>query len=225
MTPDDMTSTRTAPRPISSIEVDARDPNLRSIKVNGRTVARLSASDVQQLRLRAGMDWSASLQAMVAATVQAAKARALALAMLARRALSSAEVVDRLQRKGISSSLAEQIARQLERDRWIDDELLARQVVESAMSRGPVASQALLDRLERRGIASSLAADVVKESLRRADPGADAAAMANRLARSNSKGGPQAVARRVAAALSRRGFDADAIDEALRAAGLMPEGD
>ena len=210
---------------ITAIDVVGSDPNLRSIKVNGRAVARLPVADVDRIGLRPGVRWSPSMRAAVESTVQQSKARAAALAILARRAMSSVEVAERLQRKGIATDIAAKTVRQLARDRWIDDEALARQVVESALRKGPIGSRALVARLERRGIGTAISIRVVKASLATADPRDDAVKLARQQATRNARGGPASVGRRVAAALARRGFDEDVIDEALRMTGFLVDGE
>jgi SOS response regulatory protein OraA/RecX len=227
------------PATISAITPAGDDPNSRRVLVGQRVVATMRVVDIEELGLTVGDAWTDAVAGAVEAVLAVERARRDALAALARRGLSHAELIDRLGRRGHAAPAARAVADELVSHGWLDDEAVARETVSSVLRSGPAAAAHLRRRVEARGIDAAIAARVVEDALGDADPVEAALAIA-RAAHprgtppSTTPGTPpgtspntppntppnQAALRRVAARLARRGFDADTIAVALDRLGL-----
>lgn len=152
------------------------------------------------------------------------EARAAAYDLLARRGWSRKELEDRLRRRGASAAVARAVTERLVELGYLDDAEFARAWVEGRMRRRPAGPRRLEHELRRRGVDPSLAG----ESVSRIDPdvlqkqaNGFAAERLRRLARAGED--LRSAARKVAAAMARRGFDWDVIRAALRNAGQDAE--
>jgi regulatory protein len=199
----------TALRPLGS------DATRVSIRVGRRTVAVLHSQQVQDLNLRVGAAWTAELRGAVEAASAAEAARLDAVKLLRRRALSAAELAERLRRKGHSTPRVEAaVARMIDKG-LIDDERYARSVVEITLSRKPAGRRLLLRKLIARGIPDEVILRVL------AAVPASSAQEAGRLAARKLAGAsmrrldPTRRNRRLYSLLGRRGFDADTIRQTL----------
>ena len=198
------------------------DPSVRSVRVDGRAVARLGETVIETLGLRPGDAWTPERAAAVHRAVATQRAERAALAMLGRRALTAREVVERLRRRDIDAEIAEAVAADLTEQGWLDDEAVARTEVEHARERRPAGRAGLARRLAARGIDPAVAERVLDELLHGMDPWDEALRVAERSLRSVSGTDSGRHARRVAATLSRRGFEADLIPARARASGPHP---
>ncbi len=150
------------------------------------------------------------------------RAYATAVRLLAARALSVAEVRQRLARRGHSGEDIDSAVEALLVRRYLDDRALAYNVATSLTTRRMYARGRVALEIQRRGIDAVAARD----ALDRAFAGIDeedmaigaARAEASR-ARSSSEAGAGAAAR-IARALLRRGFPHGAVVRALRAIGM-----
>jgi hypothetical protein len=90
---------------IEEIRAVASDPNLRHVRVAGRSVAKLLTSDVESLGLRAGQRWTPALARRVERAVCRKRAHHEAMRLLSRRMLSERELSERLDRRGHEASI------------------------------------------------------------------------------------------------------------------------
>ena len=205
---------------IAAIEVPTSDASLRRIRVGRRTVATLPANVIEAMGITVGDAWTEA----VATALQQAEAehtvRRHAQRLLKRRALSRNELIERLQRKEANTQLVGRIADEMTAAGAIDDEAYARLVAVSEADRGPVSVKYLLHKLHQHGIAQPLAHQVAEATLQDTDVAATAAQFAAARLRSMSSQPPEVSARRIGAALARRGFDADFITSVLDEIGL-----
>jgi SOS response regulatory protein OraA/RecX len=197
------------------------DPNYRRISVDGRAVARLRADDVEALGLAIGAPWTARLAMAVRDVVARAAARREAMRLLSRRAYSQREMVDRLARRH-ERPCAEQVAAELASGGWLNDRAYADDLAAATLARKPAATGYLEERLASRGVAPEVARDAAQRATAdRSD--LDAALDWLRARRRGShRRAAASEPRRLAAALSRRGFEDDTIRTALDRLGLLP---
>jgi len=143
------------------------------------------------------------------------KARKRAFTMLGRKGLSRRELIDRLVQKNHDEAIAERVADEFERDGWIDDAALARDIIEFERQRQPAAEPLLREKLHSRCIAADIIDRVLHETGRREDPADAAMQLAEQRYRSMRSLPAPTAARRIAGALHRRGFDDDTIETVL----------
>jgi len=201
---------------ISNIEPVASDPNIRRVKVNGRSVARLKASDVAALDLSVGQPWTEALGRAIQAAIAANRARKAALNLLGRRGYSRAELLDRLTRKGHDQTSARLAVEEMAAEGWIDEEEYARSVGRGVLGRKPAGHRLLVQRMVARRIDRDLARRVAEELLLDTNLVEAAAGLARKRLRAMKGIGPAATRRRLTGLLARRGFDSEIIQEALR---------
>ena len=205
---------------IDAIEVPTSDASLRRIRVGRRTVATLPANVIEAMGITVGDAWTESLAAAVDQAKVEHTVRVHAQRLLKRRALSRDELIERLQRKETDTQLVGRIADEMTAAGAINDDAYARLVAVSEADRGPVSVTYLEHKLQQRGIAQVLAQQVAGAILQDTDDAETAARFAAARLRSMSSQPPEVAARRIGAALARRGFDADMIASVLDGIGL-----
>lgn len=125
------------------------------------------------------------------------------------RALSRAELANRLAAKGHDRDAIESLIAEYERVGAIDDRSLARSIAESELRRRPCSAQLLEHKLARRGIDPDLAHEIARELTAHRDPFEDALALARSALRTMRGKNPDVARRRLLALLARRGYDDD----------------
>ncbi len=205
---------------IAAVVTLPRDPGLCRIELTGGTAPRgavgpIRRDDAERLGLRVGAAWTAALARRVAVLVESTELRRRALLALGRSAVSEAQLEARLRRRGASAAVVRSVLDQLRADGWLDDRRSAADRASSITRRGAFAAtalDALLDaegfrERDRRAAVEATAPDDRRSALAEARRGAERGESAS------------ATARR----LSRRGFDADIIEEVLRRTGRALE--
>ena len=206
---------------ITAIEPLASNPNMRKVFVHGKPVVMLRATDIESLRIRTGMTWTAEASQRAADAVAANEARALAMRLLGRRGFARAELISRLEQRGCDVSIAERVTAELVRDGWLSDRDRAEAIVRQTTRKGPASRPMLMAKLTAHGIQSDLASSIADAARAGRSDLRDAVMLAKHaLSAQRSKLPPAAVARRIASLLARRGFDHDTIASALERAGL-----
>ncbi|MDY7109729.1 MAG: regulatory protein RecX [Planctomycetota bacterium] len=200
---------------ITTIRPLPSDPSMRSVRVGRRVIARLRASDVESIGLRAGEILTDELAGAIEAVLAVNNARKDALRLLGRRGYSSGQLVDRLKRKGHDESASRAVVDELLADNWLDDEEFARAVAREIRARGPASTRLIIQKLRQRRIEGDLARRVAEEALADVDPVEEAIALAETRLRTMGRVPPATAARRLSGALARRGFDMDTIRTAL----------
>ncbi len=146
--------------------------------------------------------------------------REYALGLLGRRAYSCGDLTHRLVSRGHDPNLVDLVIGRLTDCGLLDDEALARAMAEATVRKKPAAAALIEQKLHARRIPPDIAARVVAEILAGVDPVEAAAQLARDMPAARRGDAGRANLQRIGAALSRRGFDADIISEALDRAGL-----
>ncbi len=148
--------------------------------------------------------------------------REYALGLLGRRAYSCGDLTHRLVSRGHDPNLVDLVIRRLVDCGLLDDEALARAMAEATVRTKPASGALIEQKLHAHRIPLEIAARVVAEILDGVDPVVAAAQLARDMVAARRGNAGRADLQRIGAALSRRGFDADIIREALDRAGLKP---
>jgi regulatory protein len=150
-----------------------------------------------------------------AQTVHRAKQQAYRL--LAYRSQTSSELRDRLQRRGYTAPIIDEVLRQLASDGYIDDRKVALDWARYRLQSKPLGRRRLAWELQRRGVSSELLEEVLRDVYREFDE-VILAEQATRK-RLRTKGLPRSVRdrQREARYLLSLGFDADTVEAALAA--------
>ncbi|MHC5023953.1 MAG: regulatory protein RecX [Planctomycetota bacterium] len=210
-----MTPTTTHPSTITDLRPLPTKPSVRSVRVDGRVVARLSEDDVATLRLAVGQPWTAELAETVRIAAATDTARRDALRFLGRRALTRHELTSRLARREHAPGIIARVLDELTDQGWLDDDACATLVVEHIMARRPASRARLLASLRSRGVEPDLASRVVDEALREIDP-VEAALELARDRHPDAHGRDRATrARRIGGFLARQGFEQDVVETVL----------
>jgi regulatory protein len=205
--PDDATITGLAPLP--------SDPNMRSVRVAGRAVARLRAADVEAIGLAVGAPWTDAVAAAVSRARRTQAVRKAALRLLATRGRSARELEQRLVRRGFEADAIDAVLAELRADGWLDDAAHARAVAERLVRDAPAGAALVEERLRAHHIDDDLAGHVAREVLAGSDPVDDAERLGRQRLRAMGRLAPHVAARRIAGALARRGFDEETVLTAL----------
>jgi len=200
------------------------DPNVISVRVGRRAVARLRAAEVEQLAIEVGRPWTEDLAHKAARIKQVEKTRQHAFRLLSKRGYSRNELADRLKRFTDDSDIAGEILDELEENHWVDDEAYARIIAEDTLRSKPLAVGLLIELLIRRQIDEDLARSVAHETLRGVDPVASAERLARDHQKKQSDQPPVVIARRIWGVLHRRGFDEQTIETVLHRLNIPYEG-
>jgi regulatory protein len=137
--------------------------------------------------------------------------------LLAYRSQTSSELRDRLQRRGYTATIIDEVLRQLEADGYIDDRKLAFDWARYRLQSKPLGRRRLAWELQRRGIPSESLEEVLREVYREFDEVTLAEQAARK--RLGSKALPRSPRerQRYARYLLSLGFEADTITAALAA--------
>ncbi|HTY20903.1 MAG TPA: regulatory protein RecX [Geobacteraceae bacterium] len=145
------------------------------------------------------------------------QALAVAMGMLARRDMSSTELLRRLARKGFSDELSEETVSRLRESGYLDDRRFARLWAESAIRNGRGFGPRLRLELARQRVPEEIATEVLDSLSAEYD---EMETLASLLARKFSGFTPSSASdrekRRVLQYLQRRGFSTAAIFQAFR---------
>ncbi|MCB9846557.1 MAG: RecX family transcriptional regulator [Phycisphaeraceae bacterium] len=196
-----------------------------SVFVGRRRVATLDPKAVHDLGLGVGSAWTPELEASIGLASETQRALSLSQRWLATRPRSVAEIQSRLASEGVSPGAADAALDSLVRAGLLDDVRLAGDLAAALATRGH-APEAIVVRLLARGLAAEIARDAA-DGVASPDPLRDARVLAASRLRSGG-GSVESRARRAAAFLARRGFDAETVERAVHAAlgdaGLRLEG-
>lgn len=205
-----MARKRNASPRIDLLRPHAGDPNTVDIRAGGRTLASLPRTRAEELGVREGAAWTPALARRVDRSAAESLAREAALAHLAKRSWSAAGLAARLVRGGHDEDAAAAAVAALVADGWLDDRAYAQERVAHHRRTGSLSAEALAALLARDGIGE-------RDAERAARAGAASAKELRAEVRAAHRAGTSA--RAVAGRLTRRGFDADTIRDALEAAG------
>lgn len=137
-----------------------------------------------------------------------------ALRRLGRRAMSCAKLRDALVKRWSEPDTVNEVVAELERAGLLNDRAFAQEAIRQELRKSPAANRALVRRLKLLGVEESIAREEVELATADRNVRAEAHDFAERRLRAMSpKLTDEAKARRLSAALARRGFDYDMIRE------------
>lgn len=200
---------------ITALKPTKRDPDRVSVHVDGRAAATLHVRSVSELGLTVGQSCDAALLARLQQAAGVDKAVQQSLRRLSSRMLSRGQLDRKLRELGHDEAARAGAIERLERVGLLDDRAYAEALVRQLKRRRPAGPRLLRQKLYEKQIDPKLI-DAVLAAER--DAGGDAAAaleLARTRLRQLGRLDPPARKRRVYALLARRGFEADAIDDAL----------
>lgn len=197
------------------------DPNVISVRVGRRVVARLRAGDIEQLGLEIGSPWTEDLALQVTRIGQIEKTRRHAFRLLSKRGYSRNELADRLKRFIDDSDIALAVLDELEENKWVDDEAYARHIAQDTLRAKPLALELLTELLMKRQIDEDLARRTARETLREVDPADSAESLARSHLKKQSRQPPDVIARRIWGVLARRGFDDQTIETVMQRLNIL----
>ena len=215
------------PAQITALEPAPRQPQRMVVKVGGRTLVTLPRRVVEELKLVVGQELNAEQAARLAQAAACDRAVNAAGAILSRRALSSAELAQRLTRRGIRPDLVAPVIKRLRDLGLIDDQELGRALIRETLAKKPAGPALLRAKLARRSLDSDLIERLLTESAAQpSSPLADAFDLALGLARAQLRktaGLDRATQqRRLYSLLARRGFDEDTAQRVIETVTMAP---
>lgn len=201
---------------ISDLKPLESDPNLRRVKVAGRTVATLRAADTESLGLEIGQRWTKSLADRVAETVQANKARRDAMRLLSGRGFSRQELHERLLKRSYAEAVIRRIVAEAQHDGWLNERAFAEDIVRSVTQKRSAGRRLLEEKLRQHRVDEDVARQVSEDAGREQNDRQAAMALAQR--QLATMGGVElaTAARRIAGLLARRGFEEDVVAAAIQ---------
>lgn len=215
---------------ISEITPLTSYPNMRRVRIGPphsphspsgkKTVATLRAADIDAIGLAIGNPWTPKLAQAVRVELAAGKARKAAMNLLGRRAYSKGELIDRLQRKGHDTLIAQRIADEMAADQWIDDAAYGRAIIHEISRSKPAGHQLLVSKLQARKLDPELAERIAREAVAGGDPLNEALKLARQRFQAMQALPAATARRRLAGLLARRGFDEEVVAAALARLGV-----
>jgi regulatory protein len=215
------------PAQITAIEPAPRQPQRMVIKVGGRTLVTLPRRVVEELHLAVGQELDAEQADRLAQAAACDRAVNAAGAILSRRALSGAELAQRLTKRGVRPDLVAPVIQRLRRLGLLDDEELGRALIRETLAKKPAGPALLRAKLARRSLDSDLIERLLAEpATQSSSPLADAFALALGLARAqmNKMASVDRATqqRRLYGLLARRGFDEDTAQRVIETVTMAP---
>ncbi len=174
-----------------------------SVFLDGQFWFGLSQDTVAALGLREGVEIDQAALDRIARTEQGYQARNYAFLLLSYKARTTAELRQRLTRKGFPPETVQATLERLAELRMVDDEGYARQFVQDRVSVGHKGRWRVRQELIKRGIAREQAEAALAQA---PDELAAARAAAGRYLERNRRLEPAVLRRRLYAFLARRGF-------------------
>ncbi len=200
---------------ITTIRIQKKNPRRASLYLDGKFALGLAVEVVQDWGLRRGQVLSdAQLEALRRAE-QEHRALQDALRLLNERPRSTAEVRERLIRRGYEAAQAEAVLSRLTALGLLDDRAFARVWVENRQTFRPRGRSALAAELRQKGLPPEVIAEALAEATEE-DESAQALALARERARALRGLDRPAFFRRLQGYLARRGFPAEAVRRVVR---------
>ncbi|MFH1009873.1 MAG: regulatory protein RecX [bacterium] len=142
----------------------------------------------------------------------------VALKLLARRAYSERRLSEKLRDKGFNETVIREVLAACRRKNFVNDRDFAKNFVERRLETRPRAGHVLIGELLKQGISLRLAREVVEEHVTGEIESQSAKVMAMKKWKQFSPLGADVCFRRVSSYLARRGYNWDAISEAIKQA-------
>jgi regulatory protein len=159
-------------------------------------------------------------------TLEARRARAVALDLLARKPWTRRDLLGRLRRRGAPPDVAEAVVAELEARGYVDDRAFAVVWAESRARDRSLGRERLRQELRARGVARPLVEAAIARAFEDTDEPSRARAAAVRRLATLRRRAPDRAPRRLHDYLRRRGYPEDVVRQVLRAVcgDAAPEG-
>lgn len=158
----------------------------------------------------------AALRRRSSRVLDAAKAKAVAYDLLARRPWTRKELTERLRRRGAAAAVAAELVAELEAAGYVDDRAFARGWAETRARQRALGRQRIAAELRARGVARELIAAALQETFGEVSEEAQALEVARRRLPALLKRDPRKATARLRDHLLRRGFSSDVVGTVLR---------
>lgn len=207
-------------RLVSSLEPLPRRPGRYELRVDGRSLAVLSLDDIERLELAPGRS-VAGREERIADAAAALRTYDRALALLAFRARSSAELARALGRKGEERRHVERAIEKLTAQGLLDDAHFAQAFARARLVGAGHSRRRIQGELARRGVAREVGERAIETVLEEEeiDQHAVVEEVARRRLRALASLEPGVRRRRLHGFLARRGYDLDVIRAVMESLG------
>lgn len=203
---------------ITSISPSKHNPNMRDIYVDEKLAMTLPASIILQLKIQINCEWTSETNKRIASIAETEKARRLATSLISRRMWGCDELKTRLIKRGIEQSIATTTIEQLVEDGWLNDLQYACALIRQWIQKEPAGRRWLIHKLKVKKISDNVAIEAINVELEEISEQESANKFASlRLAKLDGVE-KKVAARRVHAALNRRGFETQVSVDAMRTA-------
>ncbi len=201
---------------ITAITPSRKHPQRASIKVNGRYIASLSHTLIEQLELKVGTPWDDALAQRVADAAAYDKALRAAMRRLDRRAMSTRQLADKLRTLGFDPAIITRVTDRLTDLNALNDRAYGEALIREIQRGKPAGPRLLRIKLAQKGLSRELIDELIADTAGDDDPVARARQFAQRKLTSLARYDATTRKRRLWGALARRGFTGDVIENALR---------
>jgi|GEM_PF-5625533 len=200
---------------ITDVAPQAGAPGRIIIRVGRRVIATLSQSLALAAHVAAGDQWSQEIRDTLAIAVETDAATRNAVSRLSRRPMTTSRLRMALRRAGFTERAVDAALSKCAQIGLLDDAAFAHALADDIVRRQPIGKRFIEAKLRSRGVSSDIAHEAAENIMRGRDAGADALALATHRARSmDASVGPNKMRQRLLAYLARRGFDAQACNNA-----------
>lgn len=198
---------------ITAITAQRYDPERMSLFLNGEFAFGLHADLVLEHGLVVGMALEETAVREILAADEVRRAIANALHLLAYRARSEGEIVQRLRQKSFSAPAIDAALERLRGWHYVDDSDFASRWIENRQEHRPRSERMLAQELRQKGIDGDTITETIADA--RIDEVGDAKALAAKQRAKLSSLDPETRTRRITGFLSRRGYTWEVIRQAL----------
>jgi regulatory protein len=203
---------------VTAIERQARNPARVNVYLDGAFAFGLDEEVLFRHPIHEGDDLSESFIDGVLLADERVRAKAKALRLLTHRALTSAELRDKLLDRDFSERSVDKVLEDLVRVGLINDASFAAAFVHNRMLQRPSAKRLLVVELLRKGLAEEDAGRIVDEAYGPASEAEVAATLCRRKLQTLQGGDPRKSRKKAVEFLFRRGFDWETIQGVLETA-------
>jgi len=160
----------------------------------------------------------AGLERVARPPLDLARARAVALDLLSRKAWTRRQLTDRLRRRGAAAGVAEAVVADFEARGYVDDRAFATAWAEARARGRAYGPRRLREALIAKGVVRTLVDEAVRQAFAEVDEETRARAAAAQRLPLLRRAPPDRAARRLSAYLLRRGFPGDIVRRVVREA-------
>lgn len=199
---------------ITEIKEQVRHANRRSVFLDGRYAFSLTVDELVEHRLTVGQNLSAEQVEALSEALELRRAKEALYRLLGYRARSESELRGRLRRKQFAEPVIDRALADLRQQGLVDDRQFAEAWVSNRLSTGRAGRTRLAWELRARGIERQVAEESLAQ-ISEAEEFPFALEVAERRYERLRGEEPEALRRKLASFLMRRGFSYDTIDRVL----------